>query len=155
MELNVENIISLMDRVAEDQLTRLEIESEGVKLVIEGAKTEMVLPPMPAVPMPIPAAAPAQAGQAPAAAPVQEKEVRGQVVKSPIVGTFYHSAAPEKPPFVSVGTRVKKGDTLFIIESMKLMNEVPSEFDGVVADILIDNAQPVEFGQPVMVIDPA
>lgn len=149
MELNVDNIKSLMDRVAQNKLTRLEIESEGVRLVIEGPKTELVVPPAPGVPMPIPAAvAPGAETAEPAAASSQ-----GHVVKSPIVGTFYHSAAPEKPPFVSVGSKVKKGDTLFIIESMKLMNEVPSEVDGTVTEILLDNAQPVEFGQPIMVIE--
>ena len=75
------------------------------------------------------------------------------MVKSPIVGTFYHSPAPGKPPYVSVGSKVKKGDTLFIIESMKLMNEVPSDVDGIVTQILVDNAQPVEYGQPILVIE--
>lgn len=161
MQLNVEHIQSLMDRVAENKLTRLEIETDGIKLVIEGPKTEMAPPPPPSVlPMPIPEmvmpAIPAVPGtpSAPAAeaAPAPE-QLQGQVVKSPIVGTFYHSAAPEKPPFVSVGSKVKKGDTLCIIESMKLMNEVPSEFEGTVKEILIDNGQPVEFGQPIMIIE--
>lgn len=86
-----------------------------------------------------------------APAPMVE-EVAGNLVKSPIVGTFYSSAAPDKPPFVTVGQRVKKGDVLFVIESMKLMNEIQSEFDGEVVAIKVNNAQPVEFNQPIMII---
>ena len=73
-------------------------------------------------------------------------------MKSPIVGTFYSRPAPDKEPCVSVGSKVKKGDVLFIIESMKLMNEITSEFDGEVAEILTEDGQGVEYGQPVMVI---
>ena len=148
MELNVDNIKSLMDRVAKNKLTRLEIESEGMKVVIEGPKTEVIQVPAAQV-----AAAPAAAAPSSAAPAPEKEEIKGHVVNSPIVGTFYHSPAPEKPPYVSVGSKVKKGDTLFIIESMKLMNEVPSDVDGTVTQILVDNAQPVEYGQPILVIE--
>ena len=74
----------------------------------------------------------------------------GQVVTSPIVGTFYSAPAPDKPPYVSVGKEVASGDTLFIIESMKLMNEVTSEHTGTVAEILVEDGQPVEYGQPIL-----
>ncbi len=74
------------------------------------------------------------------------------MVKSPIVGTFYAASAPDKPPFVTVGQQVKKGDVIMIIESMKLMNEVQSEFDGTVAEILVKNGEAVEFDQPIMII---
>jgi acetyl-CoA carboxylase biotin carboxyl carrier protein len=80
------------------------------------------------------------------------EETDGNIVKSPIVGTFYAAAAPDKPPFVTVGSKVKKGDVLCIIESMKLMNEIKSDFDGEVAEIKVENAQGVEYGQPLMVI---
>ena len=75
-------------------------------------------------------------------------------VKSPMVGTFYRSAAPDAPAYVERGTRVKKGDTLCIIEAMKLMNELESEVDGVVAEICIENAVPIEYGQVLFRIDP-
>ncbi|MEG2596997.1 MAG: biotin/lipoyl-containing protein, partial [Oscillospiraceae bacterium] len=81
------------------------------------------------------------------------EEASGHVVKSPLVGTFYAGAALDKPPFTAVGKRVSKGDTLFIIESMKLMNEVQSEFDGVVSKIMIESGQGVEFGQPILIIE--
>ena len=77
----------------------------------------------------------------------------GNTVTSPIVGTFYASPSPEKPPFVTVGKQVHKGDVLFIIESMKLMNEVTSDYDGTVAEIMVENDETVEFGQPIMRIE--
>jgi acetyl-CoA carboxylase biotin carboxyl carrier protein len=80
------------------------------------------------------------------------QEIAGNAVKAPIVGTFYAAPSPGKPPFVKPGDKVKKGDVIFIIESMKLMNEVISEFDGIVGDIFIKNGEPLEFDQVVMTI---
>ena len=82
----------------------------------------------------------------------EDNEDEGNVVRCPIVGTFYASPSPDKPPFVNVGDRVSKGDVLMIIESMKLMNEIQSEFDGVVQSILVSNGQAVEYDQPIMII---
>ncbi len=82
-----------------------------------------------------------------------EEVLSGNVVKSPIVGTFYSTPSPGKPPFVKVGDKVNKGDVIYIIESMKLMNEVKSEFTGVVKEILVESGESVEYGQPIMVID--
>jgi len=79
-------------------------------------------------------------------------DIKGSTVKSPIVGTFYSSPSPDKPPFVKIGDMVKKGDVIMIIESMKLMNEIQSDFDGKVLDILVDNGQAVEYDQPIMII---
>ena len=86
-------------------------------------------------------------------ADAEEREISGKVMNSPIVGTFYAAPSPEKPPFVTVGKQVSKGDVLFIIESMKLMNEVTSEYDGVVAEIYVEDGDTVEFGQPIMRIE--
>ncbi|MEG1995951.1 MAG: acetyl-CoA carboxylase biotin carboxyl carrier protein [Oscillospiraceae bacterium] len=83
----------------------------------------------------------------------QEENATGNVVVSPIVGTFYVSAAPDKPPFVKIGDKVKKGDILFVIESMKLMNEIQSEFDGEILKIMVSDSQGVEYGQPIMIIE--
>ncbi len=80
------------------------------------------------------------------------RKITGNVIKSPIVGTFYQAPSPDKPPFVRTGDRVHKGDVVMIIESMKLMNEIQSEFDGVVEKILVSDGQPVEFDQPIMII---
>ncbi|NBO38564.1 acetyl-CoA carboxylase biotin carboxyl carrier protein [bacterium] len=96
-------------------------------------------------------AAPAAASSTPAAAkPIPE----GTTISSPFVGTFYRSPSPDSPVFVDIGTRVKKGQTLCIVEAMKLMNEIESELDGEVVGILVDNAKPVEFGTPLFVIRP-
>lgn len=157
--LSVEDILVLADKVSEAGLGSIELEIDGCKLKIEGKKTkQQVIAAAPAapVPMPVPSfennivpdtAAPAQE------APKNSETESGTVVKSPIVGTFYAAPAPDKDPFVTVGKQVKKGDVLFIIESMKLMNEVLSEQDGVVKKIIATDGQAVEFGEPVMVIE--
>ena len=147
---SVENISVLADVMEEKNLEEITMEYDDAKLTLK-AKRPCPPPPMGGMmpaPMAMAAPAPAQAA-APAAAP----QVSGNVVKSPIVGTFYAAASPEKPPFVTVGQQVKKGDVLMIIESMKLMNEVQSEFDGTVAEILVKNGEAVEFDQPIMIIN--
>jgi acetyl-CoA carboxylase biotin carboxyl carrier protein len=131
--------------INEKELSEITIESDDAKICIKGKKCP---PPMP-MPMAMPMSAPAVSEAPKADAP---KAVSGNVVKSPIVGTFYSAPAPDKAPFVTVGQQVNKGDVLFIIESMKVMSEVQSEFSGVVKEILVNNADPLEFEQPVMII---
>ncbi len=110
------------------------------------------LTPVPA-PMPAPAApAAASAASAPSAA-VEQKP--GVIVTSPFVGTFYRAPSPESPPFVEVGAVIKKGQVLCIVEAMKLMNEIEAEIPGKIAEILVQNATPVEFGEPLFRIEPA
>ncbi len=107
----------------------------------------------PAPPVAVPAPSPAQA--APASAPAPKAEAKpGVVVTSPFVGTFYRAPSPDSPPFVDVGTAVKKGQVLCIVEAMKLMNEIEAEAPGKVAEILVANATPVEFGQALFRIEP-
>lgn len=144
---SVENISVLADVMEDKNLEEITMECDDAKLTLK-AKRPCPPPPMG---MPVMGAPAAMAAQAPAeaSAPAQ---VSGNVVKSPIVGTFYAAASPEKPPFAVVGQQVKKGDVLMIIESMKLMNEVQSEFDGTVAEILVKNGEAVEFDQPIMII---
>ena len=84
---------------------------------------------------------------------VTDEVQTGSVVKSPLVGTYYAASSPENPPFVKVGDKVSKGQVLGIVEAMKLMNEIESEFDGTVKEILVENEQMVEFGQPMFVIE--
>lgn len=145
---SVENISVLADVMEEKNLEEITMEYDDAKLTLK-AKRPCPPPPMGGM---MPAMAPVVAPAAPAQAPAAAAQVSGNVVKSPIVGTFYAAASPEKPPFVTVGQQVKKGDVLMIIESMKLMNEVQSEFDGTVAEILVKNGEAVEFDQPIMVI---
>ncbi|MBX3592647.1 MAG: acetyl-CoA carboxylase biotin carboxyl carrier protein, partial [Burkholderiaceae bacterium] len=109
----------------------------------------------PAVAGPAPvaaAAAPGAPGSAAPAAPAPEAPA-GHLVKSPMVGTFYRSAQPGADPFVSVGSQVKEGDTLCIIEAMKLMNEIEADKSGTIKAVLVDNGSPVEFGQPLFAIE--
>lgn len=83
----------------------------------------------------------------------EPKEVIGKVIKSPIVGTFYAASSPEKPPFAKEGQQIRKGDSVCVIEAMKMFNEVVSEFDGVVKEILVQNGDNVEYGQPLIVLE--
>jgi acetyl-CoA carboxylase biotin carboxyl carrier protein len=99
-----------------------------------------------------PAAQPAPAGSAPPAAPAASP-VRGQQVTAPMVGTFYSGPAPGAKPFVEIGTEVKPGDTLCVIEAMKMMNQIESEFAGRIVSVLVENGSPVEFGQTLFVIE--
>jgi acetyl-CoA carboxylase biotin carboxyl carrier protein len=104
----------------------------------------------PAAASPVQAAAPAPA--AATAAPAPKAVPEGATICSPFVGTFYRSPSPDSPVFVEIGTRVKKGQTLCIVEAMKLMNEIEAEADGEVVSILVENAKPVEFGTPLFII---
>ncbi|MBR3970708.1 MAG: acetyl-CoA carboxylase biotin carboxyl carrier protein [Ruminococcus sp.] len=150
--VDMESIEKLAKIVKENELSEITISNDDCNITIKGKKCP---PPVPAMGMPMTAlsapaavAAPVQTDETAAAEPAAE----GNVVKSPIVGTFYQAPSPDKPPFVKVGDTVKKGDVIMIIESMKLMNEVQSEFDGVVERILVTDGQAVEFDQPIMII---
>lgn len=155
--MDLRKLKTLIDLVAESDIAELEV-TEGeskVRIVKSSAipQNQMVMmQPQNMQQHYAPAGAPAHA--APAAAPVAvvAAEPTGHIVKSPMVGTFYRSSAPGSPAFVEVGSTVKEGDTLCIIEAMKLLNEIDSDLSGVVTKILVDNGQPVEFGQPLFVI---
>ncbi len=162
--LTFEQIKELIELVAQNRLQGLEMERSGFRLKIDGQQAQQAVA-MPAgagaaanaaplVPIPMPAAAaPAAAPAAPAAAPAPAGPPAGShVLTSPIVGTFYRSPSPDAPPFAEVGSRVKKGQVLCIIEAMKLMNEIESDVDGVVAEVYPQNAQAVEFGEPLFAI---
>lgn len=151
MKLSLDEVRGLMEAFSSSGLTSFSLKDGDFELSLSSEKPEQVYVCPPAAPagVPAPAAAPAAQPSAPAA---KEEEISGNVVKSPIIGTFYASAAPDKPPYVTVGKTVQEGDVLFIIESMKLMNEVTSEFSGTVEKILVQNGQAVEYGQPIMVI---
>lgn len=146
---SIEEIERLADKVAQAQLGSIEVQLGDFHLKIEGKRIKQVAaaPAVQAAP-----AAPAAVQAEPVSAAQPQAEC-GTPVKSPIVGTFYSSPAPDKAPFVTPGKAVKKGDVLCIIESMKLMNEVLSEQDGVVKEILAKDGQAVEYGEPVMVME--
>ncbi len=147
-QFETETIDYLIDKVAKSGITRLRLANDDFEIEIEAAKPQPVFTAAPAV-APATAAAPAAAANELSSS----SEPSGNIMRSPIIGTFYSAASPDKPPFVSVGQSVKKGDVLFIVESMKLMNEIKSEYDGVVKELLVQNGESVDYNQPIMVIE--
>jgi acetyl-CoA carboxylase biotin carboxyl carrier protein len=150
--MDLRKLKKLIDLVEESGITELEVTEgeEKVRIVKSGRAIGETTIAVPAV-----AAAPAPATTAVAAAPAAvaaAPEHAGEVVKSPMVGTFYRSASPGTKAFVEVGDTVKKGQPVCIIEAMKLMNEIESDADGVVKAILVENGQPVEYGEPLIVV---
>jgi len=153
--MEIKEIQELIRFVAKSGVSEVEIDKEGFKIHIKtGAQAQaamvmappMVQPQVLATPVVVDAAPTASAPTAAPVAPV------GTPVKAPMVGTFYRSSGPDKEPFVKVGDRVQKGQTICIIEAMKLFNEIEAELSGTVVDILIENAKPVEFDQPLFVV---
>ena len=155
IEDTVECIEALAKIVKENDLGKLKIRcGEDMTIEIEGKRCPPPMPPMPPMAMGgigNPAAVTAAAAVSVAAE--QPEAVSGNIVTSPIIGTFYSAPAPDKAPFVKVGDIVNAGDVVCIIESMKLMNEITSEFSGRVAEIYVKNEEPVEFGQKLMRIE--
>ncbi|MGE5807709.1 MAG: acetyl-CoA carboxylase biotin carboxyl carrier protein [Nitrospirota bacterium] len=159
--MNLKEIKELIEILKGTDISEIEIERSGVKVRLRKGGDVTFHPAMPRMEYPpaaivaptvteIPAAPPAEKAAEPVAA--KANEVR---VTSPIVGTFYRSSSPDKPPYVEIGDLVKKGQVLCIIEAMKLMNEIESEQAGKIVQILVENGQPVEYGQPLFVIEPA
>ncbi|MNU56041.1 Biotin carboxyl carrier protein of acetyl-CoA carboxylase [compost metagenome] len=161
--MNLNEIQDLIKFVAKSGVTEVEIEQKDFKITIksESKRSEspiIVQATAPVVPQmvaaPVQAMAPAQA-----AAPVTEsapaEDSKLITVKSPMIGTFYRSSGPDKEPFVSVGQSINKGETVCIIEAMKLFNEIEAEFSGKIVKVLVDDATPVEYDQPLFLVDPA
>ena len=150
--MDLRKLKKLIDLVQESGIAELEITEgeERVRIMKGGAPSHSYAQPAPvyAAPAAQAAAAPAE----PAVRPPEPSEPEGHVFKSPMVGSFYRAATPEGKPFVSVGQSVKAGETICIIEAMKLMNEIECDAAGVVKAILVENGQPVEYGQPLMII---
>jgi acetyl-coA carboxylase, biotin carboxyl carrier protein len=154
--MKVEEIIQLLEAVSKNNIDQLSVTSDdGKEIVITNndAKSVVVTPEAVVPVVPTAPVAPAQVAAVPApvaAVPTPAaQEEKGQLVKSPLVGTFYNAPSPDSPAYVKVGDTVKKGQILGIIEAMKLMNEIESDYDGVVTEILIKNEETVEFGQPL------
>lgn len=147
--MEIENLIKLIETVSASELTGLKYEENGVKLHLtkkKGQVQAVAAPPAGAGIMTMDLEA-GEAGKE--AAGAESKKAEGKIVESPLVGTFYAAPKEDADPFVSVGDPVRKGQTLAIIEAMKLMNEIESEYDGTVAEILAENGKPVEYGQPL------
>ena len=155
--MDLRKLKTLIDLVSESNVSELEItEAEGKVRIVKGgqAVVQMAAPAVAAAPVPAPAAALAAAAQAaPATAAAAPQAPAGHVVKSPMVGTFYRASAPGAKPFVEVGQAIKEGDTICIIEAMKILNEIEADKSGTITQILCENGQAVEYGQPLFVIE--
>lgn len=161
--MDLRKLKTLIDLVSDSDIAELEItEGEGKVKIVKFSQPPEAQPQVQTIYAPVPSSAPAaQGAAAPAAqAPAPEAAATpapatssGFTVKSPMVGTFYRASSPTSPPYVEVGSTVKQGDVLCIIEAMKLLNEIEAEKSGVIKEILVSNAEPVEFGQPLFVIE--
>ncbi|HWI18543.1 MAG TPA: acetyl-CoA carboxylase biotin carboxyl carrier protein [Vicinamibacterales bacterium] len=162
--MTLDEIKQLIEFIKGHELSEFELEQDGVKIriksggqhhhVVAAAPTYMAAPAAP-LPVAAPPAAATPAQTAAAAAAAEEAGGEVAIVKSPIVGTFYRSAEPGARPFVSVGDTVRKGQVLCIIEAMKLMNEIDSEYDGEITSIYIENGQAVQYGERLFSIKPS
>ena len=153
--MDLRKLKTLIDLVAESSISELEItEGEGKVRIVKAAPQAAVTQAAPLAAGPAPMAMPVAPVAAPASAVASEVQdsPSGHRVTSPMVGTFYRAASPGGAPFVSLGDAVSEGQTLCVIEAMKLMNEIPADRAGVIKEILVENGQAVEFGQPLFVI---
>lgn len=162
-QMKARELQDLIDFIAKSGLNKVDIETEEFKLKIErepnqkvkmvGAHAPVALPAAPAAPLALPAA---PAAAAPAAeAPAPAAAAKGIALKAPMIGTFYRSGGPDQPSFVSVGDVVQKGQIVCIIEAMKLFNEIEAEASGRIIQVMVENSTPVEFDQPLFMIEPA
>jgi acetyl-CoA carboxylase biotin carboxyl carrier protein len=158
--MNLEEIKDLIKLVSKSGIGKIEIENEGFKIAIENGASFSEQPVYVQAAAPVamaaqPAAAPAAPVSTPVAAVENSDESRYITVKSPMIGTFYRTPGPDKDAFVSVGSTIQPGDKLCIIEAMKTFNEIESEVSGKIVKVLVDNASPVDYDQPLFLVDPA
>lgn len=153
--MDLRKLKTLIDLVSESNVSELEItEAEGKVRIVKSAPVGAVAPMMQAAPVVTLAPAPAAAQAAPVAAePAVAAAPAGHVVKSPMVGTFYRASSPGAKPFVEVGSSIKEGEAICIVEAMKILNEIEADKSGTVTQILVENGQPVEYGQPLFIIE--
>lgn len=131
--MELDHLLKLIREVSDSNLSSFQYEEGNIKIAMECGKEVQVI------------SSPVERKEM----PVQEKESGGNIIKAPLVGTFYAAPGEEEEPFVQVGSRVERGQILAIVEAMKLMNEIESDFDGTVTEILVKNGQAVEYGQPL------
>lgn len=146
MKFDIEYVEKLAKVLAENSLTEISLEDGEQAITL---RKEVVVAPAAVAPVAAPATQPSQA---PAAAPAEPAK-KGKPLTSPMVGTFYSAPSPEAKPFVEVGQTISQGDVVCIVEAMKLMNEIESEFSGKIVEICVKDGQPVEFGQVLMYIE--
>jgi acetyl-CoA carboxylase biotin carboxyl carrier protein len=156
--MNLEEIKDLIKLVSKSGLGKVEIEREGFRISIKGSQTEPIMyQAAPVATAPV-AAAPVVTNVAPVTTENNEnsnENSRYITVKSPMIGTFYRTPGPDKDAFVNVGDTIQKGDKVCIIEAMKTFNEIEAEISGKIIKVLVDNASPVDYDQPLFLVDPA
>lgn len=156
--MNLEEIKDLIKLVSKSGLGKVEIEREGFRISIKGSQSEPIMyQPAPMVAAPVAAApAPATISAAPASTETNDADDSKYItVKSPMIGTFYRTPGPDKDAFVNVGDIIQSGDKVCIIEAMKTFNEIEAEISGKIVKVLVDNASPVDYDQPLFLVDPA
>lgn len=161
--MDLKEIQNLIKFVAKSGASEVKLEMDDVKITIKTGSddhrqetTYVQQIPMQAQPMvQAPASVPAQEAKSETAASKAEENAKYTTIKSPIIGTFYRKPGPDKPTFVEVGSKIKEGDVLCVIEAMKLFNEIESEIKGTIVKVLVDDASPVEFDQPLFLVDPS
>ena len=168
--MDIDKIQALIKFVSKQGVSEVELETEEFKITIKSdkiakaAEPQIIQAQMPmmqpmAAPMAAPAPVAAAPAPAPAAIPAASKEADENskyiTVKSPMIGTFYRSAGPGKPEFISIGDKIQEGSVTCIIEAMKLFNEIESEISGKIIKVLVDDATPVEYDQPLFLVDPS
>lgn len=159
-EMKTSEIRDLIDFISQSGLNEVNIETKELKLHVKREPDQKVLKSSPAPMMAMPAPAPVAVAAPVAAAPAPKQEKPAATgkktadIKSPMIGTFYRTANPDSPPFISVGDRVEKGQTVCIIEAMKLFNEIESEVSGTVIKAMVENSSPVEYDQVLFVVEP-
>lgn len=152
--MDIRKIKKLIELVEESGINELEIsEGEESVRINRGSAVVTSAPVQYAAPAPVAAPAPAAPAAAPAPAAEAAPALSGHVVRSPMVGTFYRASSPETPPFVEVGSTVNVGDTLCILEAMKMMNQIEADKAGVIKEILVSNEDAIEFDQPLFIIE--
>ncbi len=153
--MDIRKVKKLIELLEESGVAEIEIHEGEESIRISRLSQVSAQAPAPAATTTLSVATPASAPAAPESTPAatEEPEITGHIIKSPMVGTFYSAPAPGAKPFASVGQRVEVGDTLCIIEAMKLMNQIESDKAGVIKAILVENGQPVEYNQPLFVIE--
>ena len=163
--MNITQIQDLIKFVSKSGVSEVEIEQKDFKITIKTHEPagkrgneviQVAMPQVQQIAAPAAVAAPAPvAAAAPAPAPVAESNGNLIEVKSPMIGTFYRSSSPDKPPMVEVGSTIKAGDTVCVIEAMKLFNEIESEISGQIVKVLVNDSSPVEYDQPLFLVEPA
>ncbi len=148
--MNIKEIREMINLMNENGLMELEIEKEGMRIRLKKTGAGVVAEPIVVERQPV-----AMEARKPSAElPAPEKQVKTVEIKAPMVGTFYRAPSPESPPFVEIGQTIEPGQVICIVEAMKLMNEIKSEIRGKISEIIVENAEPVEFGQPMFIVEP-